>query len=70
MKILNKKGILLFAAFGLASSALAYNPISTYHYLADPGAAADDEYFLRPADAFETVVAWEIYHCHEPDGLS
>lgn len=56
MKILNKKGILLFAAFGLASSALAYNPISTYHYLADPGAAADDEYFYIITDSDDPAV--------------
>ena len=32
----------LAAVCGLAASALADNPISSYHYLADPGAAADD----------------------------
>lgn len=40
--------------FGLsvvATVALAYNPISTYHYLADPGAAADDEYFYIITDS-------------------
>ncbi|MCF0215834.1 MAG: family 43 glycosylhydrolase [Fibrobacteraceae bacterium] len=31
--------------------AFAYNPISTYHYLADPGAAADDEYFYIITDS-------------------
>ncbi|MCQ2105357.1 MAG: carbohydrate-binding protein [Fibrobacter sp.] len=39
----------LMAGFGL--SAMAYNPISTYHYLADPGAAADDEYFYIITDS-------------------
>ena len=35
----------------LASSALADNPISSYHYLADPGAAADDTYFYVITDS-------------------
>ncbi len=39
----------LIAGFGVG--ALAYNPISTYHYLADPGAAADDEYFYIITDS-------------------
>ena len=30
---------------GAGMYALADNPISAYHYLADPGAAADDTYF-------------------------
>ncbi|MCR5378659.1 MAG: family 43 glycosylhydrolase, partial [Fibrobacter sp.] len=38
-------------AFGLGMSAFADNPISTYHYLADPGAAADDEYFYIITDS-------------------
>ncbi len=46
-----KRALFLSAAFGLGSSALAYNPISTYHYLADPGAAADDEYFYIITDS-------------------
>ncbi len=36
---------------GLTVSALADNPISTYHYLADPGAAADDDYFYIITDS-------------------
>ena len=36
-----KKAACLVA--GLAAFGLADNPISTYHYLADPGAAADDD---------------------------
>jgi len=36
---------------GLASTAMAYNPISTYHYLADPAAAADDDYFYVITDS-------------------
>ena len=35
----------------LASNALADNPISSYHYLADPGAAADDTYFYVITDS-------------------
>jgi len=45
-----KRMLFLTAAFGLGS-AFAYNPISTYHYLADPGAAADDEYFYIITDS-------------------
>jgi len=51
MSRFSRKGVFLTAAFGLAASALAYNPISTYHYLADPGAAADDEYFYIITDS-------------------
>ena len=43
--------IAIAASFGLAASAYADNPISTYHYLADPGAAADDEYFYIITDS-------------------
>ncbi len=39
----------LVACFG--GSALADNPISSYHYLADPGAAADDTYFYVITDS-------------------
>ncbi|MCF0215833.1 MAG: family 43 glycosylhydrolase [Fibrobacteraceae bacterium] len=48
-----KRSLAASACFGLAlaGSALAYNPISTYHYLADPGAAADDEYFYIITDS-------------------
>ena len=51
MKYFFKGALALTAAFGLGSQALAYNPISTYHYLADPGAAADDEYFYIITDS-------------------
>lgn len=51
MKKIFKSMLTLTAAFGLGASALAYNPISTYHYLADPGAAADDEYFYIITDS-------------------
>ncbi|MCQ2109079.1 MAG: carbohydrate-binding protein [Fibrobacter sp.] len=51
MKNMFKRCLGLTAAFGLGVSALAYNPISTYHYLADPGAAADDEYFYIITDS-------------------
>ncbi|MCQ2053776.1 MAG: carbohydrate-binding protein [Fibrobacter sp.] len=44
-------------AFGLGASAFAYNPISTYHYLADPGAAADDEYFYIITDSDDPAPA-------------
>lgn len=50
MKLLKKVVGATFAA-GLATFGLAYNPISTYHYLADPGAAADDEYFYIITDS-------------------
>ena len=36
---------------GLAAFGLADNPISSYHYLADPGAAADDTYFYVITDS-------------------
>ena len=39
----------LLAGFGVG--ALADNPISSYHYLADPGAAADDTYFYVITDS-------------------
>ncbi|MCQ2061940.1 MAG: family 43 glycosylhydrolase [Fibrobacter sp.] len=42
---------------GLAAFALADNPISTYHYLADPGAAADDEYFYLITDSDDPAAA-------------
>ena len=44
-----KKASLVVA--GLAALGLADNPISSYHYLADPGAAADDEYFYIITDS-------------------
>ena len=46
---MGKLGLALAAS--LVGSALADNPISTYHYLADPGAAADDEYFYIITDS-------------------
>ncbi|MCQ2122686.1 MAG: carbohydrate-binding protein [Fibrobacter sp.] len=46
-----KKVIGTTFAAGLATFGLAYNPISTYHYLADPAAAADDEYFYVITDS-------------------
>ena len=58
MVIKTIKGCLaLTAAFGLASTALADNPISTYHYLADPGAAADDDYFYIITDSDDPAPA-------------
>ena len=44
-----KKAVCLVA--GLSAFGLADNPISAYHYLADPGAAADDEYFYIITDS-------------------
>ncbi len=40
-----------FLVVGLAAFGLADNPISSYHYLADPGAAADDTYFYVITDS-------------------
>ena len=51
MKKISKGKLGLAVACGLFGSALADNPISTYHYLADPGAAADDEYFYIITDS-------------------
>lgn len=51
MKKIFKGKLGLALACGLFGSALADNPISTYHYLADPGAAADDEYFYIITDS-------------------
>ena len=39
----------MVAGFGV--SALADNPISAYHYLADPGAASDSTYFYVITDS-------------------
>ncbi len=50
MKLL--KNITMFGMLaGFGVGAFADNPISTYHYLADPGAAADDEYFYIITDS-------------------
>ena len=45
----------MLAGFGV--SALADNPISAYHYLADPGAASDDTYFYVITDSDDPAVA-------------
>jgi hypothetical protein len=45
----------MVAGFGV--SALADNPISAYHYLADPGAASDDTYFYVITDSDDPAVA-------------
>ena len=56
MKLLKKATMFgLLAGFGV--SALADNPISTYHYLADPGAAADDDYFYIITDSDDPAPA-------------
>ena len=46
------------AAVGiLATAALADNPISSYHYLADPGAASDGTYFYVITDSDDPAAA-------------
>ena len=45
------------AVAGLATFGLADNPISTYHYLADPAAAADKEYFYIITDSDDPAAA-------------
>jgi hypothetical protein len=50
-----KKAACLVA--GLAAFGLADNPISSYHYLADPGAAADDTYFYVITDSDDPAAA-------------
>ncbi|SHL40991.1 carbohydrate-binding protein [Fibrobacter sp. UWEL] len=60
MTISKAKKLVMKAMCGfgvLALPAFAYNPISTYHYLADPGAAADDEYFYVITDSDDPAVA-------------
>ena len=42
---------------GAGMYALADNPISAYHYLADPGAAADDTYFYVITDSDDPAAA-------------
>ena len=56
MRLLKSVTILgMVAGFGV--SALADNPISSYHYLADPGAASDDTYFYVITDSDDPAVA-------------
>ena len=43
--------VCLAATCGMAISAMADNPVSSYHYLADPSAAADDENFYIITDS-------------------
>ena len=57
MIIRNAGKAVLAAIFGLSSLVLAYTPISSYHYLADPGAAADDEYFYIITDSDDPAPA-------------
>ena len=47
----------LVAVGFLATAALADNPISSYHYLADPGAASDDTYFYVITDSDDPATA-------------
>ena len=50
-----KKTVCMVA--GLAAFGLADNPISSYHYLADPGAASDDTYFYVITDSDDPAVS-------------
>jgi hypothetical protein len=59
MKIL--KGITMFGLLaGFGVGALADNPISTYHYLADPSCASDGEtfYILTDVDDYNNQTNW------------
>ena len=47
----------LIAVAGLATFGFADNPISSYHYLADPSAAADDENFYIITDSDDPAPA-------------
>jgi len=49
LKSMGKFGII--ATLGFATSALADNPISSYHYLADPAATSTDEEFFIITDS-------------------
>ena len=51
MKIKKQGKLVLAMSCSLVASALADNPISNYHYLADPAATADDEYFYIITDS-------------------
>ena len=51
MKIKQYGKYALMLSFGLSVQALADNPISNYHYLADPAATADDDYFYIITDS-------------------
>ena len=56
-----KKTVCLVA--GLVAFGLADNPISTYHYLADPAAAADSNYFYVITDSDDPAA-------HNADGYN
>lgn len=49
--MLVKNKIAMIGALGLASFAFADNPISNYHYLADPAATADNDMFYIITDS-------------------
>ena len=52
------KSVTMFGLLaGLGAGVLADNPISSYHYLADPGAAADDTYFYVITDSDDPAPA-------------
>ena len=57
----NKARFVGLAAFGLAATtALADNPISSYHYLADPSCASDGDtfYILTDVDDYNNQTNW------------
>lgn len=63
-KKLSKVSVTTFIAIaGLATFSHADNPISTYHYLADPAATADDEYFYIITDSDDPAA-------HNADGYN
>ena len=64
MKIGMVKGIkkALLAVAGLATFGLADNPISTYHYLADPSAASDGETFYILTDTDDMCVSSDPFN--------
>lgn len=49
------------AVFGLAASAMAENPISSYHYLADPSAASDGDTFYILTDTDDMCVSTDPF---------
>ena len=52
------KSVTMFGLLaGLGAGVLADNPISSYHYLADPGVAADDTYFYVITDSDDPAPA-------------
>jgi beta-xylosidase len=52
----------VFAVAGLATFGLADNPISTYHYLADPSAASDGDTFYILTDTDDMCVSSDPFN--------